>query len=280
MQPARPAPRCVEERRMNRVQACRTTDERSEERPGAPLAGLDAPFDELPGPVSGRRARSAADTLRYADADPFADTMAVPESPTSARLARPDWCVDLPPLLLTMSTFELWAAIEQARVTPEIRVWREGLECWTRVDHLPELGWALPVTPAPPVETAPASTPVSFAPPAAAPPRRDEPRPATAPPPSLSLVQATPRQAPGGGRWIALGSAVAAASLATAILVMTFRAPSPPPAPQAFAGAAPPVEAVPASSPDPAPERRDEALHHDERGQRRLPRGGRRAYGR
>jgi hypothetical protein len=271
---------------MNRVEACRTMDERSEKRPHAPIAGLDAPFDELPSPVSGRRARSAADTLRYVEADPFADTMAVPDSAASERLARPDWCVDLPSSLMTMSTFELWAAIEQGRVTPTVRVWREGLECWTRVDDLPELGWALPVTPAPPAETAPAATPVSFAPPEAAPPHRDEPSPASAPVP----MAAKPRRAPGNGRWIALGSAVAAASLAASLLVVSFRAPVPPPAPLAFAGAAPPAETLPTprapgeanavSPPDPAPERRDEATRHDERGQRRLPRGGRSAYGR
>ena len=58
---------------MNRVQACPTMDERTEGV--APIGGLDAPFDELAAPASGRRARSAADTLRYADADPFADTL-------------------------------------------------------------------------------------------------------------------------------------------------------------------------------------------------------------
>lgn len=254
---------------MNRVQACRTMDERSEGV--APIAGLDAPFDELAAPVSGRRARSAADTLRYSDADPFADTLTAHESAVSARLARPDWCVDLESALVSMTTFELWAAIEHGRVAPTARVWREGLECWTRVNHLPELGWAFPVTSAPPPEPAPAATPVSFAPPGAAAPRR-EPPPASAPAPTL----VTPRRASGSGRSIALGSGVAAAALAAALVVVSLRAPAPPPAPQPFAGAAPRAEL----DATPAPERPEEVSHHDERGQRRLPRGGRRAYGR
>jgi hypothetical protein len=252
---------------MNRVQACRTMEERTEGV--APIGGLDAPFDELPAPASGRRARSAADTLRYADADPFADTLTAHESVESARLARRDWCVDLDPALVSMTTFELWAAIEHGRVAPTARVWREGLECWTRVDVLPELGWAFPVTPAPPPEQAPAATPVSFSPPAAAPPRR-EPPPASAPAPSL----VPPRRPPGSGRWIALGSGVAAAALAAALVVVSRRAPAPPPLP--FAGDAPRAEL----DPPPAPERPEEPSRHDERGQRRLPRGGRRAYGR
>jgi hypothetical protein len=256
---------------MNRGQACRTTDERSEGR--GPLAELDAPFGETPVPASGRRARSAADTLRYADADPFADTLTAAESPASERLARPDWCVDMDQALVTMTTFELWAGIEQGRVSPEVRVWREGLECWTRVDHLPELGWALPATPAPLPEPAPAATPVSFAPPAAQPPRIVDP----APPPPAS-TPALPRAAPRrGGRWIALGSLVAAGALAAALVVVSLRAPEPPPVPQAYAGAPlPPAAAAPPADPDPDPAP-DPPSRHDERGQRRLPRGGRRS---
>src|SRR3954470_17634121 len=103
------------------------------QRDQAPESGLTASFGVPvpPAPSWQRRVRSTADTL--AVADPFADT-----APESFRRARPDWCVDVGTELLTLSTFELWAAIEWGHVTPAMRVWREGMECWTALDRLPE----------------------------------------------------------------------------------------------------------------------------------------------
>lgn len=84
-----------------------------------------------------RRRRSSADTMPASD--PF----------SALQAARPDWCVDLGPRLSSMTTFELWEAIEHGDVAPRMRVWREGLECWTAVGDLPELQWAVASAPAP-----------------------------------------------------------------------------------------------------------------------------------
>ncbi|HEY4122829.1 MAG TPA: DUF4339 domain-containing protein [Byssovorax sp.] len=98
----------------------------------------------------------------------FADTLAMLEEPTTP--APTEWCVDLGERLITLSTFETWTAIARGEVRPATRAWREGLECWTRVDELPELACALgdleataetPATPAPVITDLP--TPDSLA---------------------------------------------------------------------------------------------------------------------
>ncbi|MEJ7732351.1 MAG: GYF domain-containing protein [Polyangiaceae bacterium] len=43
-----------------------------------------------------------------------------------------------------MSTFELRLAVASGDVGAAVRVWREGMECWTPVEELPELGHAVP----------------------------------------------------------------------------------------------------------------------------------------
>jgi hypothetical protein len=53
---------------------------------------------------------------------------------------RAEWCVDFGDLLAAMESSELCAAIDRGEVTPTMRVWREGLPCWTPVEDLPELG--------------------------------------------------------------------------------------------------------------------------------------------
>jgi hypothetical protein len=238
------------------------------ERDLAPESGITAGFG-APAPSSRRRARSTADTL--AVADPFADT-----APESFRPDRPDWCVDAGAELLTMSTFELWAAIERAEVTPSMRVWREGMECWTALDRLPEFALAIANTPLPPPEPPPE--------PAAGPTSAPMPEPEAAP---ESSPRASISPAPGkrrGARWVALGSAVAAAAVAAALLAVSPKALRPAPS---VAAAPAVVAALPSPQPEeptvidavdrpPAPEART----HEERGQRRLPRGGKRAYGR
>lgn len=82
-----------------------------------------------------RRRRSSVDTVPASD--PF----------TALNAGRPDWCVDLGESLATMTTFELWSAIERSDVAPWMRVWREGMECWTPVQELAELRWAVASAP-------------------------------------------------------------------------------------------------------------------------------------
>jgi hypothetical protein len=247
-----------------------------------------------------RRRRSQAETL--------------PASDPSARLvaARPDWCVDEGDRLLTMSTFELWAALEHADVLPWMRVWREGMECWTPVGELPEFAWAIATTPRPASAPRPASSaaadpspPAPAAAPAAA--ANDAAPPALRPSPPASLPEITPAPVtvrspadPRGTRWVALGSAIAVAALGLALMgsgAAGSAAPLVPAAavapaaiePAATAPAAAAVMAATAvetsSAEPPAPALLSPSAHpavrRDDRGQRRLPRGGRRpVYGR
>lgn len=266
---------------MNRGQARRKTDETGWEDALAPFPSLDAP----PGtpsvvPVSStRRARSSAETLRGA-ADPFADTQAA--LPGGAAACR-DWCVDRGDELLTMTTFELWAAIERADVAPWMRVWREGMECWTAASELIELSWAVAGTPQPSLETE-----ASTGPPPPAPPPASARQVSRAPAPSMPpeplpspRQQARSRVQPHAARWVAVGSLVAATAIAAAFFVAAggdVEVPvehgivaSPPPARALPARALPTV----ASSPRPV-----EPARREDRGQRRLPRGGGRPYGR
>ena len=94
---------------------------------------LDTPSDV---PASVTRTRRAS-----VDTEPASDPFHAPSA------ERADWCVDMGELLLTMSNFELWTAIERSAVAPWMRVWREGMECWTPVQEVPELRWALASTP-------------------------------------------------------------------------------------------------------------------------------------
>ena len=113
--------------------------------------------------------RSEAVTLvRSSRGFAYADTLAMLDEPTTP--APTEWCVDLGERLITLSTFETWTAIARGEVRAATRAWREGLECWTRVDELPELACALgdleataetPATPAPVITDLP--TPDSLA---------------------------------------------------------------------------------------------------------------------
>jgi hypothetical protein len=135
---------------MNRGHARRSTEETSWDDARDPFASLASPI-RTPSAVpvsSTRRARSSAETLRGV-ADPFADTEGAPPGAAGVR----DWCVDRGDALVTMSTFELWGALERADVAPWMRVWREGMECWTPAGELMELSWASAGTPQPAVES-------------------------------------------------------------------------------------------------------------------------------
>lgn len=54
-----------------------------------------------------------------------------------------EWCIDAAGEMHVMCTVELWIAITQGEIGADARVWREGMECWTRVDAMPELVCAL-----------------------------------------------------------------------------------------------------------------------------------------
>jgi hypothetical protein len=236
-----------------------------------------------PVPESGmRRCRSAAETSPVSDAtlDP----------------ARPEWCVDTGADLRPMSTFDLWSAIERADVAPWMRVWREGLECWTPVQDLPELHWAThagalaslddsPYAAAAPELLPPERTPANEAREEARPGRTlpglaaPEPRDSIATPAPTVAAPAPVAEATRAARWLAAGSTVAALSIGAALLhlagPLSLAAPAVAPA-----AAAPALAAPPAAEPTEPTEIRPPA-HREERGQRRLPRGGRRAsYGR
>ena len=263
---------------MSGGQACRTIEETRKASFHADVRGLCAAPREpsgaegsgapsAPPPSSGR---SEAATQPYTDA--YADTLA---APSSLREGESEWCVDTGALFHTMTTFELWEALERGQVLAWMRVWREGMECWTAVGEIAEFAWALVSIPAPlPAPPEPLPEPELPADAHTGP----TPTVAPEPPPPSSAVRPVVRPLRGAG-WIALGSAVALAAVITAILV---RLAAPPPAPLATSGASAPVEPVETavSPPAPADPPEPQATHHDERGQRRLPRGGRRAYGR
>lgn len=53
-----------------------------------------------------------------------------------------EWCVERSGALCAMTWTELWQAIVDGDVRRGARVWREGLECWTPVEAVPELAGA------------------------------------------------------------------------------------------------------------------------------------------
>lgn len=173
--------------------------------------------------------------------------------PASFQTATRDWCIDADSAILTLSTFELWEALEGGQVQAWMRVWREGMECWTPVGEIAEFAWALAQTPG--LDAAP----VAHAPPPAEPA-------VTSPPPRASEVPAPPQS---GVRWIALGCLVAATAVGSALLSVQR--------PAAVEGTtSAPVAAKLVEQPE---EGRPATGHaraaHAERGQQRLPRGGR-----
>ncbi len=209
-------------------------------------------------------------------ADPFADTMA---PPTSLRGNERDWCVDVGPELLTMTTFELWESLERGQVLAWMRVWRDGMECWTPVGEIAEFAWATAVTPAP-SGPEPQCDPAPVAEESTGGPRV---APAPSEPPPCSTIRPTPHASlslAGGARWVALGSVVAV----VAVIAATFAQREPPPSPAVPLPGATPAQAHLADAPTPhfadAPGPDAEGARHEERGQHRLPRGGGRAYGR
>ena len=324
---------------MNRAEARWSTEGTSPGEARAPSPSLVEPI-RTPSAVpvsSTRRARSSAETLR-GSADPFADTEGALPDAAGAQ----DWCVDRGEELRSMSTFELWAALERAEVAPWMRVWREGMECWTPAGELLELAWATagapqpggeperiesgpiarvaaegvvsePIArvaaervaagpielvaaeaitgPVPTVDRSPARSEASLGPDEASEPLGHTPvpvLPSRSPsrdldrPPSPSPAQVR------AARWVTAGSLVAAFAIAAAFVVAAgggAEAPRESALVTSVAAATPPLRAPQASPPEVSPPEvedppRPEPARREERGQRRLPRGGGRAYGR
>jgi hypothetical protein len=269
---------------MNGGDACRTIEDTRSGGFHADVRGLCAALGQPsePPPSSGR---SEAVTHPYADA--FADTMA---SPTALASDDPSWCVDTGSALLTMTTFDLWEALERGEVVAPMRVWREGMECWTPIGDIAEFAWAIAGTPPPPPE--PETLPSSAPPPEAVLTPLPFPTDPVAPPPASAIrpVTSPARRKLPDARWLALGSAVALAAVLSAIFVhegpndggwgQSHRE-EPPAAPPIAPVGAPAAETAirlrPPTDDPPAPEA---VTRHDDPGQRRLSRGGRRVYGR
>jgi hypothetical protein len=258
---------------MNGGHACRATEETKTAGFHVDVRGLcealGAPSE--PPPSS---SRSEDPTLAYTD--PYADTLAAHGSFASAH---PDWCVDVGTKLLTLTTFELWEALERGHVLAWMRVWREGMECWTPIGEIAEFTWALAGTPPPPSEPAVRSD--------SGPDPLDGPLcplPADDAPPSSSTRPVMPPRAWARptAHWIALGSSVALLAVVSAIVVSN----EPPRAhPVETRGVVEPVETAEHTGRPPPPPLEDRGerratMHHGERGQRRQPRDGRQAYGR
>lgn len=207
---------------MSNGQACFQIEDRAPARDAEaspPTSGVRENFCTIPV----QDGRSAAATVpgagvdRFAETLPFVDEEMLPAPPF-------EWCVDLGATLITKTTFDLFAAIEQGEIGGNMLVWREGMECWTPVDCVGELSCALELAP-------PAALLLAE--------QSPEPAEATTNPevrrraieadsPRISSRRQIPVRAAGagGGKWIALGSAVAASAIAAAALT-TFLAQPP-----------------------------------------------------
>ncbi len=169
--------------------------------------------------------RCAAATVPGVGVDRVAETLSVVDEARTADSSA--WCVDFGAALVTKSTFALWTAIERGEVGGNMLVWREGMECWTPVNRVGELAYAIePVRPTVPepspeenLEASPEAAEATTNPEL----RRRFP---VASPPRISSRRQVPVR--GGGPWIALGSAVAVSAISAAALT-TFLAPRPVP---------------------------------------------------
>ncbi len=219
--------------------------------------------------------------VRPSDAEfAYAATMAVADQPLFGGAEPPaDWCIDLGERLITLSTFDAWSAIARGQVRGLTLAWREGLECWTPVEELPELACALSAEPTPEPVATDITAPDSLAAFEFGEPTANELRP---PPPVRAPVSAPLRAF---RRPATLGAFVAAA----AILVAAFR-----PAAATATAAAPAAEArraglemraaratnallaaAVADAPPASAPRAPVAARRADKGQRRLRRSGR-----
>lgn len=216
--------------------------------------------------------RAAAVTVPGAGVDRFAATMpVVEESPAAPPFA---WCVDLGARMITKTTFELWTAIELGEVRGRMLVWREGMECWTAVERVGELACALDLAPretAPPRPPEPAEATTS---------PEVRPAPIEVDPPRVASRRRVPMR---GGKWIALGSAVAASAISAAALTTLLAHPPlaahearEPAAAPAVQGAALERDLPAAIVSEPGAAAAPAKARHDDRGQHRRRSGERR----
>jgi hypothetical protein len=106
------------------------------------LPGIAPPSSVAPysAPCS---SRPMAETQTYSGPISSQAFPSEPLAPEGLLEERTDWCVDLGSVLASMDTFELWEAIDRGHVRAEMRVWREGMECWTPIGQVSELTLAL-----------------------------------------------------------------------------------------------------------------------------------------
>ena len=204
---------------MSNGRACLKIEDRAHDgdvEANPPVSGVRESLCTIP-VVDGR---SAAATVPGAGVDRFAETLPVVVEVLGAEPL--EWCVDLGVTLITRTTFDLWAAIEQGKIGGNMLVWREGMECWTPVDRVGELACALEQAPPAALllaEQSPEPAEATTNPEVRRPPIELDP-------PRISSRRHVPARASGGGKWIALGSAVAASAIAAALLT-TFLAQPP-----------------------------------------------------
>ena len=181
------------------------------------------------------RSRKATTSSAPPSSRDDAVTLVAPEPP-ARREPSPsgpaDWCVDLGDKLLLSSTFDVWTAIARGEVKAATRAWREGLECWTPVEDLPELSCALKfehsATPAP--TTTDVSAPDSLgAYETEAVDRAPEmpPPPSSTPPPSFESVRARRRSRTRVVKHPPKGPIFVGALIAAAAVAVAAVAPSP-----------------------------------------------------
>jgi hypothetical protein len=208
---------------------------------------------------------------------PYEATSDTPPPASFSTSSAPEWCVDTGRELWTMTTFGLWEALERGRVTAWMRVWREGMECWTAVGELAEFTWALAATPEP-------ADPVCAPEPQEAPEARETPSAPRAAEEDADDADTMRPPASGvrptltgsrGRRWIAVGSFVGAAAVVAALLVRPEAPPPPPEVASAGAAMGRSQSVLDETTLRPTRHAREASARHDERGQRRLPRGGR-----
>ncbi len=124
------------------------------------------------------------------------------------------WAVDLGGAIRTLSTHSLWVAIANGTVSRRARVWREGMECWSPIEDVPDLACALVDSPDPSlVDESHARSPE---------PPRAEPGP-----PRSAARRPPVRSVRGAVAWVAGGSAFAASIIGLAVATT---APTDPPA--------------------------------------------------
>lgn len=106
------------------------------------LPGI-APQSSAPPYSAPCSSRPMAETQAYSGPISSQAFPSEPFAPEGLLEERTDWCVDLGSVLASMDTFELWEAIDRGHVHAEMRVWREGMECWTPIGQVSELTLAL-----------------------------------------------------------------------------------------------------------------------------------------